>query len=88
VISTNALLRSSGFGIRSTYPLESMQQNAGRQRWSLEYTDEQLKEIMKDIHGRCREAAEEYDAPGDYVSGANIAGFVTLACALTAQGLI
>ena len=65
-----------------------MQQNAGRQTWSLEYTDEQLKEIMKDIHGRCREAAEEYGAPGDYVSGANIAGFITLARALIAQGLI
>jgi glutamate dehydrogenase (NADP+) len=61
---------------------------AARQTWILEYTDEQLKEVMKDIHGRCREAAEEYGAPGDYVSGANIAGFVTLARALTAQGLI
>jgi glutamate dehydrogenase (NADP+) len=65
-----------------------MQQNAGRQTWSLEYTDEQLKEIMKDIHGRCREAAEEYGTPGNYVSGANIAGFVTLARALIAQGII
>ena len=65
-----------------------MQQNAGRQSWSFEYTDEQLKEIMKDIHERCRDAAEEYGAPGNYVSGANIAGFVTLARALIAQGLI
>jgi glutamate dehydrogenase (NADP+) len=65
-----------------------MQQNAGRQSWSFEYTDEQLKQIMKNIHGRCREAAEEYGTPGNYVSGANIASFVTLARALIAQGII
>jgi glutamate dehydrogenase (NADP+) len=65
-----------------------MQQNAGRQSWSFEYTDEQLKEIMKNIHERCQEAAEEYGIPGNYVGGANIAGFVTLARALIAQGLI
>jgi glutamate dehydrogenase (NADP+) len=65
-----------------------MQQNTGRQTWSLEYTDEQLREIMKGIHERCREAAEEYGTPGNYVSGANIAGFITLARALIAQGLI
>jgi glutamate dehydrogenase (NADP+) len=64
-----------------------MQQNAGRQTWSFEYTDEQLKEIMK-ASTSCREAAEEYGTPGNYVSGANIAGFVTLARALTAQGLV
>ncbi|HZC19069.1 MAG TPA: NADP-specific glutamate dehydrogenase [Rubrobacteraceae bacterium] len=65
-----------------------MQQNAGRQSWSFEYTDEKLKEIMKGIHDRCREAAEEYgDAPGDYRDGANIAGFVKVARALIAQGL-
>ena len=47
-----------------------------------------VKEIMKDIHERCREAAEEYSTPGNYVGGANIAGFVTLARALIGQGLI
>ena len=69
-------------------PALEMQQSAGRQTWSFEYTDEQLKEIMKDIHGRCREAAEMYGTPGNYFSGANIAGFITLARALIAQGLI
>jgi glutamate dehydrogenase (NADP+) len=64
-----------------------MQQNAGRQSWSFEYTDEKLKEIMKNIHDQCREAAEEYGAPGNYVSGANIAGFLKVARALIAQGL-
>jgi glutamate dehydrogenase (NADP+) len=64
-----------------------MQQNAGRQSWSFEYTDEQLKEIMKNIHDRCQEAAEEYGTPGNYLNGANIAGFVKVARALVAQGL-
>jgi glutamate dehydrogenase (NADP+) len=65
-----------------------MQQNAGRQSWSFEYTDEQLKEIMQNIHNRCRDAAEEYGTPGNYQNGANIAGFITLARALIAQGIV
>jgi glutamate dehydrogenase (NADP+) len=65
-----------------------MQQNAGRQSWSFEYTDEQLQGIMKNIHDRCRDAAEGYGTPGNYYHGANIAGFVKVANALTAQGLI
>ncbi len=64
-----------------------MQQNAGRQFWSFEYTDEQLKEIMKKIHDTCRDAAEEYGTPGNYLNGANIAGFITVGRALIAQGL-
>jgi glutamate dehydrogenase (NADP+) len=64
-----------------------MQQAAGRQSWSFEYTEEQLKEIMKEIHARCREAAEEYGVAGNYHDGANIAGFVKVARALIAQGL-
>ena len=64
-----------------------MQQNAGRQSWSFEYTDEQLKEIMKKIHATCRDAAEEYGTPGNYLNGANIAGFIKVARALVAQGL-
>jgi glutamate dehydrogenase (NADP+) len=65
-----------------------MQQNAGRQSWSFEYTDEQLKEIMKNIYETCRDAAEEYGVPGNYFDGANIAGFVKVAHALIAQGLV
>jgi glutamate dehydrogenase (NADP+) len=64
-----------------------MQQNAGRQSWSFEYTDQQLNEIMKNIHDRCRDAAEEYGTPGNYYNGANIAGFLKVANALIAQGL-
>jgi glutamate dehydrogenase (NADP+) len=64
-----------------------MQQNAGRQSWSFEYTDKRLKEIMKEIHDRCRQAAEEYGMPGNYHHGANIAGFIKVARALLAEGL-
>jgi len=65
-----------------------MRQNASRQSWSFEYTDRKLQEIMKDIHDRCREAAEEYGFSGNnYQDGANIAGFVKVAQALVAQGL-
>ncbi len=65
-----------------------MQQNAGRESWSFEYTDQQLKEIMQKIHADCRDAAEEYGTPGNYLNGANIAGFLMVARALIAQGLI
>jgi glutamate dehydrogenase (NADP+) len=64
-----------------------MQQNAGREAYSFEQVDEKLKEIMKDIHASCREAAEEYGTPGNYLTGANIAGFMKVARAMLAQGL-
>ena len=64
-----------------------MQQNAGRQSWSFEYTEERLKEIMQGIHDQCRETAEEYGTPNNYVNGANIAGFLKVARALVAQGV-
>jgi glutamate dehydrogenase (NADP+) len=65
-----------------------MQQSASRQTWSYEFANERLKETMKDIHDTCRETAEEYGVPGNYVAGANIAGFLRVAQALVAQGLI
>ena len=43
---------------------------------------------MRDIHARCRDTAEEYGSPGDYVAGANIAGFARVADAMLALGLI
>jgi len=64
-----------------------MQQNASRQSWSFEYTDERLKELMTEIHERCRETAEEYGTPGNYANGANIAGFVKVGRAMLTQGL-
>ena len=62
-----------------------MQQSAGRQSWSFEYTEERLKEIMQGIHDQCRETAEEYGTPNNYANGANIAGFTKVAHALVAQ---
>ena len=64
-----------------------MQQNAGRQSWTFEYTEERLQEIMQGIHDQCRETAEEYGTPNNYVNGANIAGFLKVARAMLAQGL-
>jgi glutamate dehydrogenase (NADP+) len=64
-----------------------MQQNAGREAWSFEYTDEKLQEIMKDIYTTCHETAEEYGTPGNYLNGANIAGFLNVAQAMLAEGV-
>jgi glutamate dehydrogenase (NADP+) len=65
-----------------------MQQNASRDSWSFDYTEDRLQEIMRSIHDRCLETADEYGTPGDYVAGANIAGFTRVADAMLALGLI
>jgi glutamate dehydrogenase (NADP+) len=65
-----------------------MQQNASRDRWTFEHTEERLADIMRGIHDRCLETAEEYGRPGNYVAGANIAGFTAVADAMLALGLI
>ncbi|WP_293695549.1 NADP-specific glutamate dehydrogenase [uncultured Agrococcus sp.] len=65
-----------------------MQQNASRDSWTFEHTDARLNEIMRGIHSRCAETAEEYGRPGDYVTGANIAGFNRVADAMLALGVI
>ena len=65
-----------------------MQQNASRDRWSFEQTEQRLAQIMKSIHDRCAETADEYGAPGDYVLGANIAGFERVAKAMRMLGVI
>ncbi|MCA0438080.1 MAG: NADP-specific glutamate dehydrogenase [Austwickia sp.] len=65
-----------------------MQQNASRDSWSFEYADARLKEIMQNIFGSCMMTAEEYGMPGDYVAGANIAGFTQVADAMLAFGVI
>ena len=64
-----------------------MQQNAGREAWSFEQVEEKLKEIMQDIHTTCYEVAEEYGVPGNYLDGANIAGFLNVAHAMLAEGV-
>jgi glutamate dehydrogenase (NADP+) len=63
-----------------------MSQNSLRLSWSREEVDNRLKTIMKDIHTACVETAEAYGKPGDYVAGANIAGFLKVADAMIAQG--
>jgi len=65
-----------------------MQQNASRDSWTFDYTQERLSEIMSSIHDRCLETADEYGAPNDYVVGANIGGFTRVADAMLALGLI
>jgi glutamate dehydrogenase (NADP+) len=65
-----------------------MSQNAMRTRWSFEEVDRRLQEIMRAIHEESYQAAAEYDVPGNYFAGANIAGFVRVADAMLEQGFI
>nr|WP_324259932.1 hypothetical protein [Cellvibrio fontiphilus] len=65
-----------------------MQQNASRDAWSFEYSEERLHKIMCNIHRDCYETAKEYGQPGNYVVGANIAGFRRVAEAMVAFGII
>ena len=79
--------KAANAGGVATSALE-MQQNASRDRWTFAHTEQRLEEIMRSIHARCSETAEEYGSPGDLVLGANIAGFLTVAEAVHAQGLV
>nr|WP_221208654.1 NADP-specific glutamate dehydrogenase [Nocardioides albus] len=79
--------KAANAGGVATSALE-MQQNASRDSWSFDYTEERLRNIMVDIHDRCLVTAEEYGAPGNYVTGANIAGFTQVADAMLALGVI
>jgi glutamate dehydrogenase (NADP+) len=79
--------KAANAGGVATSALE-MQQNASRDRWTFEHSEARLAEIMRDIHTRCHETAEEYGSPGDLVLGANVAGFLQVAEAVHAHGLI
>ena len=79
--------KAANAGGVATSALE-MQQNASRDSWSFEQTEARLADIMRNIHDRCAATAEEYGAKGDYVLGANIAGFVRVAEAMNALGVI
>ena len=79
--------KAANAGGVATSALE-MQQNASRDTWSFEKTEERLAVIMRGIHDRCAQTAEEYGAPGNYVLGANIAGFVRVAESMRALGVI
>ena len=65
-----------------------MAQNAMRLSWSRVEVDARLRQIMKFIHQSCLDTAAEYGVSGNYVAGANIAGFVKVARAMLEQGLV
>ncbi len=64
-----------------------MSQNSMRYSWTREEVDNKLHGIMKSIHKACAEAAEKYGTPGNYVNGANIAGFLKVANSMLDQGI-
>jgi glutamate dehydrogenase (NADP+) len=65
-----------------------MSQNAGHISWTFEEVDSRLESIMRGIYHACDDAAKEYGMEGNYVAGANIAGFLKVANAMMAQGVI
>ncbi len=79
--------KAANAGGVATSALE-MQQNASRDSWTFDYTEERLNAIMTGIHDQSLQTAEEYGAPGNYVVGANIAGFIKVADAMVALGVI
>jgi glutamate dehydrogenase (NADP+) len=65
-----------------------MSQNSGRETWRREDVDRRLRDIMHAIHEQCRMTAQMYDVAGNYVHGANIAGFTKVADAMLDQGVV
>tara|TARA_R110002111_G_scaffold262769_2_gene340889 strand:+ start:5358 stop:6701 length:1344 start_codon:yes stop_codon:yes gene_type:complete len=79
--------KASNAGGVATSGLE-MTQNSLRYKWTREEVDNKLKDIMSDIHKSCLEYGKDDDGFVDYVKGANIAGFVKVADAMLAQGVV
>jgi glutamate dehydrogenase (NADP+) len=79
--------KASNAGGVATSGLE-MTQNYMGANWTREEVDQKLQGIMKGIHTTCLAAAKEYGKPGNYLAGANIAGFVKVARAMQAQGVV
>lgn len=79
--------KASNAGGVATSGLE-MSQNSLRLSWSRKEVDDKLKDIMEDIHDSCVEYGENEDGTIDYIKGANIAGFVKVADAMLAQGIV
>jgi glutamate dehydrogenase (NADP+) len=79
--------KAANAGGVSTSGLE-MSQNSLKLSWTREEVDNRLLLIMKSIHKSCLDAAEAYGRPGDYVMGANIAGFTKVAKAMLAYGVV
>lgn len=78
--------KAANAGGVATSALE-MSQNSQRLSWSFEEVDAKLKDIMVNIYAKAADAAERYGVPGNYVAGANIAGFEKVAEAMMAQGV-
>lgn len=79
--------KAANAGGVATSALE-MQQNASRDTWSFEKTNQRLEAIMIDIHDQCYNLSKEYDDPGNYALGANVGGFVRVAEAMQALGVV
>ncbi len=79
--------KAANAGGVATSALE-MQQNASRDSWTFEHTEQRLAAIMANIHATCLATADEFGMSGNYVAGANIAGFQRVAGAMLALGLI
>ncbi|MCE1187500.1 MAG: NADP-specific glutamate dehydrogenase [Ignavibacteria bacterium] len=79
--------KASNAGGVATSGLE-MSQNSMRYNWSTQEVDQKLHTIMKDIHDTCLNTAAMYGTPGNYVNGANIAGFLKVANSMLDQGLV
>ena len=79
--------KASNAGGVATSGLE-MSQNSMRLPWPKEEVDHRLHQIMSNIHQTCVETASKYGTPGNYVNGANIAGFLKVADAMLDQGLV
>jgi glutamate dehydrogenase (NADP+) len=79
--------KAANAGGVATSALE-MQQNASRDAWTFEYTEKRLHEIMRKIHRDCHETAAEFGCSGNYVAGANILGFLRVAEAMLAFGVV
>jgi glutamate dehydrogenase (NADP+) len=65
-----------------------MSQNSMRLSWTREEVDQRLHDIMVNIHNACTTTADEYGVPGNYVLGANIAGFIKIADSMLDQGVV
>ncbi|MDX3215364.1 NADP-specific glutamate dehydrogenase [Streptomyces sp. ME02-6991-2B] len=80
--------KAANAGGVATSALE-MQQNASRELWTFDRTEARLAQVMRDVHTHCRATAAAYaGTPDDYVLGANVAGFLRVAEAMTAQGVV
>jgi glutamate dehydrogenase (NADP+) len=79
--------KAANAGGVATSALE-MQQNASRDSWTFEHAENRLTEIMVGIHDRCAATADEHGAPGNYVLGANVSGFLRVADAMLSLGVI